>query len=42
MINKILLAEICEESGAPGHEQRVRALVLREVKSLVDEVKIDN
>ena len=42
MINKTLLAEICEESGAPGHEQRVRALVLREVKSLVDEVKIDN
>jgi len=42
MINKTLLAEICEESGAPGYEQKVRTLVLREVKSLVDEVKIDN
>ena len=42
MINTTLLAEICEESGAPGHEQRVREIVLREVKPLVDEIKIDN
>ncbi len=42
MINTALLAEICEIAGAPGHEQRVREIVLREVESLVDEIKIDN
>ena len=42
MINTKLLAEICEVAGAPGHEQRVREIVLREIKSLVDEIKIDN
>ena len=41
-INTKLLAEICEVAGAPGHEQRVREIVLREVKPLVDEIKIDN
>ena len=41
-INTKLLAEICEVAGAPGHEQRVREIVLREVKSLVDEIKMDN
>ena len=42
MINIKLLAEICEIAGAPGHEQRVRNIVLREIKSLVDEINIDN
>jgi len=42
MKNKKLLAEICEVAGAPGHEQRVREIVLREVKSLVDEIRMDN
>ena len=42
MINTALLAEICKVAGAPGHEQRVREIVLREVKSLVDEIRIDN
>jgi endoglucanase len=42
MINTALLAEICKVAGAPGHEQRVREIVLREVKSLVDEITIDN
>ena len=42
MKNKKLLAEICEVAGAPGHEQRVREIVLREVKNLVDEIRIDN
>tara|TARA_B100001248_G_scaffold88749_1_gene65245 strand:+ start:6191 stop:7234 length:1044 start_codon:yes stop_codon:yes gene_type:complete len=42
MKNKKLLAEICEVAGAPGHEQRVREIVLREVRGLVDEIKIDN
>ncbi|MAJ90401.1 MAG: endoglucanase [Flavobacteriales bacterium] len=42
MINTKLLAEICETAGAPGHEQRVREVVLREIEPLVDEIKIDN
>ena len=37
-----LLKEITEVAGAPGHEQRVRELVLREVTPLVDEVRVDN
>ncbi len=41
-INVKLLAEICEVAGAPGYEERIRQVVLREVKSLVDEVSIDN
>ena len=42
MINTALLAEICKVAGAPGHEQRVREVVLREVKSLVDEIRIEH
>ena len=42
MINTKLLAEICKAAGAPGHEQRVREIVLREIKPFVDEIKIDN
>ena len=42
MKNIKLLAEICEAPGAPGHEQKIREVVLREVKPLVDEIKIDN
>ena len=41
-INVKLLAEICEVAGAPGYEQRIREIVLREVTPLVDEIKIDN
>jgi endoglucanase len=41
-INVKLLAEICEAAGAPGHEQRIREIVLREVTPLVDEIKLDN
>ena len=42
MINIELLKEICEVAGAPGHEQRVREIVIRETKNLVDEVRVDN
>ncbi|RMF02127.1 MAG: M42 family peptidase [Bacteroidetes bacterium] len=42
MINVSLLKQICETPGAPGFEQRVRELVLREVSPLVDEVSVDN
>ena len=41
-INVPLLAEICEAPGAPGFEQKVREIVLREIDGLVDEVSIDN
>ncbi|MEM0996318.1 MAG: M42 family metallopeptidase [Bacteroidota bacterium] len=41
-INVTLLKEICETPGAPGHEERIRKVVLREVTPLVDEVRIDN
>lgn len=41
-INVELLKEICEVAGAPGFEQRVREIVLREVTPLVDSVSIDN
>tara|TARA_B100001250_G_scaffold378657_1_gene368665 strand:- start:3498 stop:4544 length:1047 start_codon:yes stop_codon:yes gene_type:complete len=42
MINIELLSEICEEAGAPGHEQKIREIVIREIQSLVDDIKIDN
>lgn len=41
-INTPLLKAICEVAGAPGHEQRVRELVIKEVKSHVDKITIDN
>ena len=42
MINKKLLAKLCEVAGAPGHENRVRKIVLEEVRPFVDEISIDN
>jgi len=41
MINVALLQSICETPGAPGFEQRIRELVLREVRPLVDELEVD-
>ncbi len=41
-INVDLLREIAEVAGAPGHEQRIREVVLREVTPLVDDINIDN
>ena len=41
-INIDLLREITEVAGAPGHEQRIREVVLREVTPLVDDVTVDN
>ena len=40
-INVKLLAEICEAAGAPGHEQRIREIVIREVSPFVDEKAYD-
>jgi putative aminopeptidase FrvX len=42
MINVELLKTICETPGAPGFEQRIRQLVLKEIHGLVDELSIDN
>ncbi|MFN8712832.1 MAG: M42 family metallopeptidase [Bacteroidota bacterium] len=41
-VNTALLSSICETPGAPGHEQRIRELVLREIKKHADEITIDN
>lgn len=41
-INTDLLNIICTTPGAPGFEQKIRALVLKELKGLTDEVEIDN
>lgn len=41
-INTGLLNKICTTPGAPGFEQKVRELVINEVKDLVDEVEVDN
>lgn len=37
-----LLAEICEVAGAPGFEQRVRELVVKNLEGHVDEIQTDN
>ena len=42
MINVDLLKQICEAPGVSGFEQRIREVVLREVKDLVDEIEVDN
>ncbi|MEJ2006002.1 MAG: hypothetical protein P8X57_13805 [Cyclobacteriaceae bacterium] len=41
-INVKLLKKICEAPGVPGYEQRIRKLILDEVKSLADDVSVDN
>lgn len=41
-INIELLKRTCEVAGAPGFENRVRKLVLSEIKDLVDECSVDN
>lgn len=41
-INVKLLKEICELAGAPGHEQRVREFVLKNIKPLAGKVTVDN
>ena len=42
MNNIELLKRICKTPGVSGFEQRVRALVLKEVTDLADEVSVDN
>lgn len=40
-MNIDLLAELCRTPGAPGHEDRIRAVARRELEPLVDEVTVD-
>ena len=42
MKNLELLQTICKTPGAPGYEQRIRQLVIKEVEPLVDEIQLDN
>ncbi|MBO9700954.1 MAG: M42 family metallopeptidase [Sporocytophaga sp.] len=41
-LNLELLTKICELPGAPGYEQKIRAFVIEQIKSLVDEFRVDN
>lgn len=41
-INVELLSRICEAPGVPGREERIRALILKEIKGLADDISIDN
>jgi endoglucanase len=36
-----LLKELCEATGVPGREERLRAIVRREMAPLVDELRVD-
>ncbi|MEM6261839.1 MAG: M42 family metallopeptidase [Bacteroidota bacterium] len=40
-LNTALLDQLCKTPGAPGREERVRRLVLKEIEGLVDEISID-
>ncbi|MEL6653072.1 MAG: M20/M25/M40 family metallo-hydrolase [Bacteroidota bacterium] len=40
-LNIDLLRELCFEPGPPGGEEPIRKIVLREIESLVDEIKVD-
>lgn len=40
--NVKLLAQICEVAGAPGYEQRVRELVLKNIEGVADTIEQDN
>jgi tetrahedral aminopeptidase len=42
MVNIPLLSKICETPGAPGYEQRIRQVVLDELKNITDQVSVDN
>lgn len=42
IVDVSLLKEICEEPGAPGFENPIRQVVIREIENYVDEWKVDN
>ncbi|MFN4121841.1 MAG: M42 family metallopeptidase [Flavobacteriales bacterium] len=37
-----LLSAICETSGAPGYESKIRNLILKEIEGHADQIEIDN
>lgn len=41
-LNIPLLSKICEVAGAPGFEDRIRNLIIDEIKDYVDQVDVDN
>lgn len=41
-MNIDLLSRVCAAPGAPGFEDRIRSLVLKELNGLADEVSVDN
>ena len=41
-INVALLKKICETPGVPGHEQKVRELITKQLTGVVDSIKVDN
>jgi putative aminopeptidase FrvX len=40
-MNTELLRQLCEMPGVPGHEDRVRKLIMSEIEGLFDEVTVD-
>jgi len=40
-MNTDLLRRLCETPGVPGHEERVRELIMKEIDGLFDEVSVD-
>ena len=41
MMNTDLLRDLCETPGVPGHEERVRDLIMKQIDGLFDEVTVD-
>jgi endoglucanase len=41
-VNTDLLKQLCEVPGIPGREERVRDFIMREIKGLFDETRVDN
>jgi len=41
MVDVELLSKICKVPGAPGYEQRVRELIIKELDGYVDEIELD-
>ncbi len=40
-INLPLLKELCEAPGAPGREEKIREILIRELEPICDEIRID-
>ena len=40
-MNTDLLKTLCETPGVPGHEERVRDVIMKQIKGMFDEVTVD-